>query len=123
LGASRRRGRAEAEERRRAQAARVYIARQVFSGNRASSGNEYVAGRPARPPSVTAVVHNTSEQPVYDVQVHWLSGDPPVREGGEDLVGTLCPHDEKQVTRDMPGTVALEQVVPVAYFRDAAGAR
>src|SRR5689334_17670964 len=113
----------EAEERRKAQAARVYMTGEVFSGNRASSGNEYVGGRPARPPSVTAFVHNSSEQPVYDLRVHWVCGHEAVQAGSEDLLGTLGPQSEKQVKRDVPDAMTLEQFGPVAYFRDAAGAR
>jgi hypothetical protein len=95
----------EAEGRRRAQAARVYITLDVFGGNRASPGNECFAGRPD------------------DVPVHWVCGDEAVQAGSEDLLGTLGPHSDKQVERDVPGTVTLEQFGPVAYFRDAAGAR
>jgi hypothetical protein len=113
----------EADGRRMAQAARVYITLDVFGGNRASAGDEYVAGRPARPPSVTAFVQNTSEQPVYDLQVHWVCGDEAVQAGSEDLLGTLGPHSEKQVKRNVLDTVTLKEFGPVAYFRDAAGAR
>src|SRR5260370_28669528 len=49
----------EAEERRWAQARRVYITLDVFPGNKAHPGNENVAGRSARPPAITATVHNT----------------------------------------------------------------
>jgi hypothetical protein len=60
------------EQRRRAQAADVYITREEFAGNRALLGSGGLAGRSARPPAIIAAVHNAGTRPVYDVRVHWV---------------------------------------------------
>jgi hypothetical protein len=113
----------EAEERRRAQAARVYVTLSRFRGRRANSGNEHVGGIGARAPSVSVTVHNTSEQPIYDLRVHWIADTPAVQVGAEDLRGTLGPHEEVRAEREIPEGVAPEHFTAVACFRDAAGAR
>src|SRR5689334_17541560 len=56
----------DASERHRAQAARVFLTEERSAGLRDSDISPGVIAIP-RPPSVEATVHNTSEQPVYDV--------------------------------------------------------
>jgi hypothetical protein len=94
----------------------------VFPGNRAHPGNEYIAGRSARPPAMGAVVHNTGDRPVYDFRIHWVALTLGSQAGAEDHLGTLGPQDRTgPVQRDVPADVSAEQFIPVAYFRDAAG--
>jgi hypothetical protein len=113
----------EAEERHRAQAAQVYITREVFAGRRAHAGDEPIKGIGAKAASVTAIVHNVSDQPVYDLRVHWMAGDAGVQAGLEDQLGTLGPRDRRPTVRPVPPAVTTEQFSVIAYFRDAAGAR
>jgi hypothetical protein len=115
--------RREAEERRRAQAARVYVIINVFPRNKAHPGNEYVAGRSARQPAIGVIVHNASDRPVYDVRIHYLTLPDCVQAGTEDSLGTLGPQDRTApVQRDVPNG-PVEQFIAIAYFRDAAGLR
>jgi hypothetical protein len=109
----------EAEDRRRAQAARVYVT-ELFSHGRPTIPDSTV---PASSPSVTATVHNTSEQPIYDLRIYWIAGIPAVQAGAEDERATLGPHGEVSAERAVPKDVAPEHFTAIAYFRDAAGAR
>ncbi len=36
---------------------------------------------------MVAVVHNTSEQPIYDLRIHWVSGDSAVQASSAILSG------------------------------------
>lgn len=83
----------EATERRREQAARVYVTLTGYVGSLARAGKEFLGSVDARAPSVTPTVHNTSEQPVYGLRVHWIAGDPAFQVGVDDC-GTLSPGQE-----------------------------
>jgi hypothetical protein len=113
----------QADERRREQAARIYVTANLLPGNKASAGTEAVAGRGARTPVLAAAVHNTSGQPVYDVRVHWVDLDSGTQAGAEDELGTIGPGEQRRIDRTVPGTVAPADFTLVAYFRDAAAFR
>jgi hypothetical protein len=110
----------DAEERRWAQARRVYLDLDMFVGNEARPSTVDIVGRSA---AVTATMHNTGDRPVYDVRIHWVSLNPPAQAGVEDQLGTLGPHGRMDRERPVPDAVAIEQFKPIAYFRDAAGLR
>jgi hypothetical protein len=109
----------EADERRRAQAARVYVT-ELFSRGRPAIPDSTV---PASSPSVTVTVHNTSGQPIYDLRIHWVTWDPVRQAGLEGRLGTLGPGEKVGTPRDLPPDASIGQCTTVAYFRDAAGAR
>jgi hypothetical protein len=114
----------QAEDRRRAQASRVYVTLERHSGIAAiQARGPGIPESPAQPPFVIATVHNTSEQPVYDVRVHFVTGDPVAQAGAEDMLGVLAPRKTAETKRPVPGGTRLANFGAVAYYRDAAGAR
>jgi hypothetical protein len=111
--------RREAEERRRAQAASIYVVREYVPGPGVTIGSPTLV-RHGSPLTVAATVHNAGGRPIYDVRVHWVDGGAVVQAGCEDLLGTIGPGEQ----RDAPGGfVVPDNFVPVAYFPDAAGLR
>lgn len=60
------------EQRQLAQAALIYATNDYFSGRSRGNSEEIVAGRTARPPTVTATIYNASPQSIYDVRVMWV---------------------------------------------------
>src|SRR5215469_6606171 len=110
------------DERRRAQACRVFI--ELDRVKPAS-----VASSPSR---VTAIVRNTSDQPVYDMYVIWQLGT--VRMGKPDPIARLLPGEQVTFERDHPGPDGDPSSGPSApsdsaalnaflTFRDTAGVR
>lgn len=80
------------DERRRAQACRVFIEleRVVPVSVASSPDGETASTEPGQSPwQVTATVRNTSDQPVYDMYVIWQRGT--VRMGKPDPVARLLP--------------------------------
>lgn len=81
------------DERRRAQACRVFIELDRATPLRvASIGNRESASAARSPWRVTATVRNTSDQPVYDMYVIWQVGT--VRMGRPDPVARLLPGEQ-----------------------------
>jgi hypothetical protein len=73
------------EERRRGQAARVYLTEKTSPRQAAiPSSVQMPGGRAARGQSAAVTVHNTSEQPVYDLRIHWVDWARKVQAGVED---------------------------------------
>jgi hypothetical protein len=113
-----------AEERRRGQAARVYLTEKTSPEQPAIPHSvQMPGGRAVRGQSVVVTVHNTSQQPVYDLRIHWVDAATKVQAGIEDQRGTLGPSDTAESEREIPGNVTVGQFHAVAYFRDAAGLR
>jgi hypothetical protein len=92
----------EAEQRRRAQASRVFI-----SEERGASGS-----------LVTASVVNTSQQPVYNVIISWHLGHRPE---GQHYLTPLMPGHEATDSRRAPPDTDPTIFGATAFFRDAAG--
>jgi len=109
----------EAAERRRERGSMVYMTVAFDEGVRA---NLELAVLP-RNPSVTATVHNSGRQPVYDVRLHWVDADSGVQAGAEDVLGTISPLNKVAAKRTLPEGTGELPVIPVAHFRDAAGIR
>ncbi len=111
--------RREADERRRQRASLVYLAtsfRKELTRSPAGSTGKF-------PPVARARIHNAGGQPLYDVRVHWVAADTGVQAGAEDVLGNIAPGQEGDAERELPlGTEEL-QLLPVAYFGDAAGIR
>jgi hypothetical protein len=106
------------DERRRGQASGVYIELRRAAGD-----------PPGGPWQVTACVHNTSPQPVYDLYVIWQLGT--VRMGKPDPAPRLMPGQQLRFERGLdPATTADADahVDPGSLsafltFRDSAGVR
>jgi hypothetical protein len=106
------------DERRRGQASCVYIELGRAGGN--PPGGQW---------QVTACVHNTSQQPVYDLYVIWQLGT--VRMGKPDPAPRLMPGQQLRFERGPdPATLAAPdaQVDPASLsafltFRDSSGVR
>lgn len=112
--------RREAEERRRAQAASIYVVREYLPSPGVTIGNPTLV-RHDSPLTVAATVHNTGGRPIYDVRVHWVDAGAVAQAGCEELLGTIGPGEQQQSQRDAPGGFVIpDNFVPVAYFRDAA---
>jgi hypothetical protein len=107
----------ETSERHRAQAARVFITAERSAAHEPPRG---VIGVP-KPPSVEAAVHNTSEQPVYDVELGWRRGTAP--EGDPELLGVIMPGQVDTRQRNFPDGTIIEHGDAVVRFTDAAGVR
>jgi hypothetical protein len=76
-----------------------------------------------REPSIAVTVHNSGKQPVYDVRVHWIDSSFDVQAGAEDKLGTIAPLNKCTARRILPAGSTESPLIPVAYFRDAAGVR
>lgn len=121
------------DERRRAQACRVYIELdRATSLSIASASNGDSASPGLTPWRVTATVRNTSDQPVYDMYVIWQLGT--VRMGKPDPVTRLLPGEQVTFERghevaDADGSAdSAAPGDPAALnafltFRDTAGVR
>jgi hypothetical protein len=107
----------ETSERHRAQAARVFINVERSAAHKVPDG---VIGFDT-PPSVEATVHNTSEQPVYDVELDWHRGT--AREGDPEPLGVIMPGQTDMGHRDFPEGTIIEHCGAVVRFTDAAGVR
>jgi hypothetical protein len=75
------------------------------------------------PPSVTAVVHNTSGQPVYDVELRWHVGTAGYGEPNPEPVGVIMPGEQAKRSRDFEPGTNMDVTGAVTRFTDAAGVR
>ena len=93
----------EAADRHRAQAARVFITKDKDPGRAAIRDPSVITGY-AISPSVTGTVHNTSEQPTYDVEIRWHAGTARYGEPNPEPVGVILPADNAERSREFePG--------------------
>jgi hypothetical protein len=77
----------------------------------------------SREPSITATVHNSGKQPIYDVRAHWVDASSGVQAGAEDKLATIAPLNKENARRTLPAGTTEPPLIPVAYFRDAGGVR
>ena len=108
----------EAEERRRAQASRVFIHEERLDADPRVSQAERAVRRGQLQPVVVAYVMNTSQQPVYNVLISWHLGTDPK---GQYPLMPLMPGAEDKDTRPVPPDAKPEMFGAVAFFRDASG--
>ena len=108
----------EAEERRRAQASRVFIHEERLDADPRVSQAERAVRRGQLQPVVVAYVMNTSQQPVYNVLISWHLGTEPK---GQYPLMPLMPGAEDKDTRPVPPDAKPEMFGAVAFFRDASG--
>jgi hypothetical protein len=110
----------EAGERHHFQAARVFITEERSAGRRDSEIPRDSFALPVLP-SVEAAVHNSSEQPAYDVELRWHRGTAP--EGDPELLGVIMPGLVGRRKRDFPEGTIIEHCGAVVRFTDAAEVR
>jgi hypothetical protein len=103
----------QADERRRAQASRVFIWSE--SGYDPSP---YHDGDPPPEPGIITHVRNTSEQPIYALNIDWGPEKPRWMESTHFPV--LMPGDQKDPFQPIEHR-NIFKLAPIARFRDAAG--
>lgn len=109
--------RREAEEKRRERAAMVYMTSGFLIGPQVYGGG-------ARSAMASTRIYNTGRQPVYDARVHWVDRGTGAQSGAESLIGSIAPVDGcGPAERQLPAGTEKSPLIPVAYFRDAAGIR
>lgn len=110
-------GKREADERRRAQASRVFIHEERLDADpRVSQAS--LAARGERPqPVVIAYVMNTSQQPVYNVLISWRLGHESV---GKHHMMPLMPGADDKDIMVVPPDADPATFGAVVFFRDAA---
>jgi hypothetical protein len=73
--------------------------------------------------TVAVTVHNTSNQPIYAVRVHWMDLNSATQAGEVDRLGTIGPLSEMRTSRVGPDNVLPRRFAPVVFFRDTAAQR
>jgi hypothetical protein len=103
----------EAGERRRAQAVQVYVWQTPPTTPLQRGGGPET--------SRTASLVNSSQQPVYDVTIRWMTGG--VLRGAAVREEPLKPGEVQTAVTTSDTVTDLDGVVAVAFFRDRAGLR
>ena len=106
----------ETDLRHRDQASRVFTAEETYDTN--------PEGRPATdvsPPSVTAVVSNTSDQPIYEAALCWHLWTARYGDPNRESLDTIMPGERITRTRTFPVDTDMAASGAVVRFRDAAG--
>jgi hypothetical protein len=111
----------QAELARGYQARRVFITEESFGGRSSGQGAGQVSDIGTRSPSVKATAHNTSDQPIYDVEFRWHLGSAGHGDPNPEPIGMLLPGGTNVRTRDFPPGTNLQVSGAVLRFRDAAG--
>ena len=109
-------------DRRRAQATRVFLWAVVEADPSVTQVQTAVTGR-SPDQIVTAHVKNSSQQPVYEIEVIWRQGA--ALRGSGELRGVLMPGAAVEVKTTLPeahsAAVKAQSIQPAVRFRDAAG--
>lgn len=113
----------DAAERHRAQAARVFISEARFGGRSGQSADSDIVGLGPKPPSVSAIVHNSSNLPVYDAELAWHLGTAPHGSLTPEPLGMIMPGNEARRERSFPPGANMEVAGAVVRFTDASGVR
>ena len=96
----------EADRQRKAQAARVFITQEHVRRT---------------PPAVNVTVENSSDQPVYEAELHWRRGPAGFGEPNPVPLGTIMPGASSRNSRAFPPDTNMAVSGAVLRFRDAAG--
>ncbi len=106
----------EAAERRRAQASRVFLTQEQDA-----RGMDF--GRPSEPPALVASIHNSSDQPIYGVEVLWRRGSASWGEPNPEPLPPVLPGVVAKATRQFPEDTNFDVSGAIVRFTDAAGVR
>jgi len=105
------------------QARRVFLTEGRFGGRAAGRSADEVRAASTTLPSVTAIVYNTSDQPIYDAELLWHRDSGSHGDPNPEPIGTLLPGTEYPSRREFPSDTDLSASGAVLRFRDAAGAK
>lgn len=105
----------QAERLLRAQASRVFIT-ESKTGPLADGTGQWVTS-----PSVAATVQNSSDLPVYQVEIRWHHG--PGEHGAPEALAVLLPGDTFERSRNFPIDADLASCGAYTRFTDAAVVR
>lgn len=111
----------QAELSRGYQARRVFLTEETFGGRTGGQGGGGIRGIGAKPPSVTATAHNSSDQPIYNVEFRWHRGV--AAHGDPEMAGTVLPGQQVTRSANFPDGTTMERSGAVVRFTDAAGVR
>jgi hypothetical protein len=113
----------QAEQARRSQAARVFLTDDRFKGRTSLEAYSDSTGAGPRAPSVTATVHNTSDQPIYDAEFLWRRGSASHCEPNPEPIGILLPGEQHKGRREFPSDTNWDvsgAILPPEWFTVAA---
>lgn len=119
----------EAEQRKSAQAARVFISQKDQPASSKAWAKMWQEGdsKPTYPEPdhilASAVAVNASDSPIYDAELRWHRGSASHGDPNPELLGTIMPGSEAESTRDFPLDTNMAVSGAVLRFRDAAGVR
>ena len=112
------------EQRRQAQAARVFISQDVRPPDSRDAYLQALTKRGQVPlPLVAATVHNRSDQPIYAVEVIWRRGSAPWGEPNPEPLPVIMPDSDVQTSREFPEDTNFDVSGAIVRFHDAAGVR
>lgn len=102
----------EARRRVRAQAQLVFLTERRSEGRTAGPLD-------SEPPSMTATVVNSSNQPIYRAEVYWFLGETLYGEQNPDPLGVILPGESASSARRFPPGTDLGTCRAEVVFRDA----
>ena len=111
----------QAELGRGCQARRVFLTEESFGGRKDGRGSGMIGGIGTKPPSVTGTAHNTSDQPIYNVEFRWHKGV--AAHGDPELAGAVMPRQQVTRSANFPHDTNMERSGATIRFTDAAGLR
>jgi hypothetical protein len=114
----------EAFDRRRAQASRVFVWVKQERSKALSQAQRAGTGQQLPETIVIARITNTSEQPIYDLELTWHEGA--ALRGSVEARGVLMPGKQEDLKRQVPenfSPASRERFGVTLGFRDAAGVR
>jgi hypothetical protein len=104
-----------AEEQRKAQASKVFIAED--------QGTYLPPSGPPPVPTANARVVNSSDQPIYEADFYWRRGSASRGEPNPEPLGIIMPGGQVVRGRDFPPDTNMAVSGAILRFRDAAGVR
>jgi hypothetical protein len=113
----------DAKERRRTQASQVFITQEIRPQARYADITERPAERTDLPPVIAAQVHNSSGQPIYNVEIRWHRGTAPWGEPNPEPLPPVMPQTTAEASRRFTRGTSLDASGAVMRFTDAAGDR
>jgi hypothetical protein len=116
----------EADQRRRAQAAQVFISEEHAPGSSVkgvTDSDRFGAIAFAGVDCIVAIVTvvNGSNQPIYDAELRWYHGSADHGDPNPEPLGTIMPGKKTDTSHDFPLDTNMAVSGAILTFRDAAG--